>query len=261
MTDSILYHLSDRGVATLTMNRPELHNAFDETLIQEMTARLDAANTDPAVRVLVLTGAGLGFSAGADLDWMRRMAGYDWDGNQREARQLSGLMQRLDTMRMPTIARVQGSAFGAGVGLVACCDIAAAVSDALFSFSEAKLGLIPAVVSPYVVRAIGSRAARRYFITAERFNAGKAQRLGLIHKVVERDELDGTVNLFVEQVLHNGPHAMSAAKELVAMVSDRAIDAELIEETTRRIADVRTSAEGREGMRAFLEHRKPGWQV
>lgn len=261
MTDSILYHLSDRGVATLTMNRPELHNAFDEKLIQEMSAKLDAVNADPAVCVLVLTGAGLGFSAGADLDWMRRMAGYDWDDNQREARQLAGLMQRLDTMRMPTIARVQGSAFGAGVGLVACCDIAVAVSDALFSFSETKLGLIPAVVSPYVVRAIGARAARRYFITAERFNASKAQRLGLIHKMAERDELDSEINLFIEPLLHNGPAAMSAAKALVAMVEGRQIDEALIEETTRRIADVRTSTEGREGMRAFLEHRKPGWQA
>ena len=259
MNDAILYSLDTRGVATLALDRQELHNAFDDALIQALTAKLEEIDADPAVRVLVLTGTGISFSAGADINWMRRMAGYSRDENLRDATYLAALMQRLDTLRMPTIARVQGSAFGGGTGLIACCDIAVAVSDALFCFSEVKLGLIPSVISPYIVRSIGASAARRYFMTAERFNAGKAQRLGLVHKVVERDELDSTIGLFVEQVLHNGPAAMTAAKQLVADVYAQPIDGTLIEMTTNRIADVRSSAEGKEGLSAFLDKRKPDW--
>lgn len=165
----------------------------------------------------------------------------------------------LAPQRVPVVARVQGSAFGGGAGLVACCDIVVAVSDALFCFSEVKLGLVPAVISPYVIRAIGPRAARRYFITAERFNAGRAQRLGLVHKVVEHHELDATVAGLVEPLLLNGPQAMHAAKQLVAEVTDRRIDSELIALTASRIADVRSSAEGKEGVTAFVEKRRPNW--
>ena len=259
MSDPILYSLDARGVATLTLNRPELHNAFDDEIIACLTGQLEAIEKDPAVRVLVLTGNGISFSAGADLNWMRRMAGYSHEQNQRDAEGLAQLMQRLDTLRVPVVARVQGSAFGGGAGLVACCDIVVAVSDALFCFSEVKLGLVPAVISPYVIRAIGPRAARRYFITAERFNPGRAQRLGLVHKVVEHHELDATVAGLVEPLLLNGPQAMHAAKQLVAEVTDRRIDSELIALTASRIADVRSSAEGKEGVTAFVEKRRPNW--
>lgn len=249
------------GVATVTMNRPDVHNAFDDALIAELTATLAALNADASVRVVVLAAAGRSFSAGADLQWMQRMAQFSGDENLRDARALAGLMRTLDRMAKPTIARVQGAAFGGGVGLVACCDMAVAAREAVFCLSEVRLGLMPAVISPYVVQAIGARAARRYFLTAERFDAPEAQRLGLINGVVDAAELDAAVASLVKPLLAGGPAAIAAAKALIAAVDNRPIDAIVIDDTARRIAQQRASDEGREGVAAFLEKRAASWIV
>lgn len=250
------------AVGVITLNRPEQHNAFDDALITELTDALREMAGDSRVRVVVLSAAGKSFSAGADVNWMRRMASYSVDENLRDSRALATLMSTLNTLTRPVIARVQGSAFGGGVGLIACCDIAIARTDAMFSLSEVKLGLIPAVISPYVVDAIGSRAARRYFLTAERFSAAEAYRLGLLHDLASGDdELDERVEQVVSAILDNGPAAVTAAKALVRDVGRNPITAQMIDDTARRIADIRASAEGREGLSAFLEKRKPGWVV
>lgn len=257
---TILTHIDQQGTATLTMNRPELHNAFDDLLITELTAALKHLAANERVRVVLLTGSGRSFSAGADLNWMRRMAVYTWDENLRDALGLGELMQTLNTLAKPTIALVQGAAYGGGVGLVACCDMAIATSRAAFCLSEVRLGLIPAVISPYVIAAIGERACRRYFLTAEVMDAAEAQRLGLLHEVVADDaalQLRGQELATV--LLNNGPQAMTEAKGLIAMIAGRPVDAGLIADTAGRIADRRASAEGREGLSAFLEKRTPGW--
>ncbi|MCU0868519.1 MAG: enoyl-CoA hydratase/isomerase family protein [Burkholderiales bacterium] len=247
------------AVATVTLDRPALHNAFDDALIAELTAKLAALDADASVRVVVLAAEGRSFSAGADLNWMRRMAGYSDAENLADARGLAELMRTLDRMSRPTIARVQGSAFGGGVGLVACCDIAVAVPDAKFALTEVRLGLIPAVISPYVVQAIGMRAARRFFLTAERFDAAEAHRLGLVHAVVPAAELDATVASIADALLAGGPQAQAASKALITAVGDRPIDAVVIEDTARRIARQRAGAEGRDGVAAFLDKRPPAW--
>lgn len=247
------------GVATLTLNRPELHNAFDDVLISELSAELNRLQADPAVRVVVLAAAGKSFSAGADLNWMRRMAGYSQPENFQDAMVLADLMYTLDGLAKPTLAKVQGAAYGGGVGLVACCDIAIAAETASFRLSEVALGLIPAVISPYVVNAIGERQARRYFITAERFSAAEAQRMGLVHQVVAPEALDRRVEQLFKTLADNGPAAMIAAKKLARAVSRGPIDAAMREDTARRIAEIRASAEGREGLTAFLDKRKPAW--
>lgn len=259
MTPAILTALDARGVAEIRLNRPALHNAFDDTLIADLTAELAAFDADPAVRVLVLAAEGKSFSAGADLNWMKRMAGYGQAENLDDARALAQLMQTLNQMRVPTIARVQGAAFGGGVGLAACCDIVVASERASFSLSEVRLGLIPAVISPYVVGKIGASQARRYFLTAERFDAATALRLGLVHEVVGDAALDDTVATLVAAMLDNGPQAMGAAKQLIARVAGQPIDAALIDDTAQRIATIRATTEGREGLTAFLEKRSPSW--
>lgn len=247
------------GVATVTLDRPELHNAFDDVLIAELTQVLLALDADAGVRVVVLAANGKSFSAGADLNWMKRMAAYSEAENLRDANQLAALMSTLDRLRKPTIARVQGAAFGGGVGLVACCDLAVAVPETVFCLSEVRLGLIPAVISPYVVQAIGARAARRYFLTAERFGASEARVLGLVSDVVEAGRLDATVQALAAQLLKGGPEAIAASKELIAAVNDRPIDAGVMADTARRIARQRAGAEGREGVAAFLEKRPASW--
>ena len=248
-------------VATLWLNRPELHNAFDDRLIGETTEALDALARDPAARVVLLAGKGKSFSAGADLAWMRRMAGYSEAENEADAGALAGLLHRLDSLPKPTVALVQGAAIGGGVGLVAACDMAIAAEGAEFALSEVRLGLIPAVISPYVVAAIGPRAARRYALTAERFDAARAAALGLVDKVVPADSLLAEGAALAAVLARNGPEAMADAKALIAHVAGRPIDAGLRAETARRIARRRASAEGREGVAAFLEKRKPGWQA
>ncbi|MFO1350051.1 MAG: enoyl-CoA hydratase/isomerase family protein [Gammaproteobacteria bacterium] len=258
-SETILTAIKPNGVATLTLNRPEVHNAFDDDLIAGLTAELRNLDADASVRCLVLAANGNSFSAGADLNWMKRMADYSEKENLRDARKLAELMRLLHEIGKPTIARVQGAAFGGGVGLVACCDIAVAADNAAFCLSEVKLGLIPAVISPYVIRAMGERHARRYFISAERFDAREALRIGLVHKVVPSDALDDWIDKLATVLLDNGPMAMAAAKELIRAVAAAPLGAELIDDTARRIAAIRVSEEGQEGLEAFLAKRKPYW--
>lgn len=247
------------GIATVTMNRPDVHNAFDDALIAALTAELRRVDRLAEARVVVLAANGKSFSAGADLNWMKRMAKYSREENLRDAAGLASLMRTLDGMQKPTIARVQGAAYGGGVGLVACCDIAIATTAAGFSLSEVRLGLIPSVISPYVIAAIGERAARRYFLTAERFDAREAFRIGLVHEVVESSALDEAIARITAELLKGGPQAQAAAKRLIADVSRRPMDDALAAETAKRIAEIRTGDEGREGVAAFLEKRKPDW--
>jgi methylglutaconyl-CoA hydratase len=260
MNQTILTTIDERGIATLTMNRPELHNAFDDLLIVDLTAELKRLEADERVRIVLLAGSGKSFSAGADLGWMRRMATYTREQNLADAMALAGLMQTLNSLAKPTIALVHGAAYGGGVGLVACCDMALAVKQAGFCFSEVRLGLMPAVISPYVIAAIGERACRRYFQSAEIFDAAEACRLGLVHEVVEdTTALQSRGAQLSEQLLQNGPIAMAEAKRLIAAVAGRRQDAALNADTAGRIADRRVSAEGQEGLSAFLEKRTPRW--
>lgn len=247
------------GCATLTLNRPEVHNAFDDQLIATLTARLHALEANAAVRAVVLAANGKSFSAGADLNWMQRMARYSEAENLRDAVALADLMHTLSVLKKPTVAKVQGAAYGGGVGLVACCDIAIGTGAASFSLTEVRLGLIPAVISPHVIAAIGERQARRYFLTAERFDAAEALRIGLLHAVVDAARLDAAVQDIVEQLLKGGPKAQAAAKDLIAAVTNRPIDRPLVEDTAERIARIRVTPEGREGITAFLDKRAPSW--
>ena len=247
-------------VALVTLNRPDVHNAFDETLIAELTEALRTLDTNPRVRAVVLLGNGKSFCAGADLKWMERMAGYAYEQNVADAGALARLLQTLSGLTKPTIARVHGPTYGGGVGLVACCDIAIASHDATFALSEAKLGLIPATIAPYVVEAIGARHARRYMITAERFDAAEAYRIGLVHDLTSSVEtLDERVNELLGALMLAGPHAQKAAKALVRAVAHRAIDERVVADTAERIAAIRASDEGREGIAAFLARRPPAW--
>lgn len=246
-------------VAVVALCRPDVHNAFNDALIAELSHALRALDADPAVRVVVLTGQGRSFCAGADLEWMQRMAAYGQAENLADAGALAGMLATLARMGKPTIARVHGAAFGGGVGLVACCDIAIAAEEATFALSEVRLGLVPATIGPYVIEAIGAREARRYFLTAERFDAAEAHRIGLVHEVVPADELDGRIESLVEVLLQAGPMAQSAAKALIRAVADRPPDDAVIADTVQRIAAVRASPEGREGVAAFLERRRPAW--
>jgi methylglutaconyl-CoA hydratase len=247
-------------IGLLTMNRPERHNAFDDALITELTDALRAMEAEDGIRVVVLSGAGKSFSAGADLNWMKRMAGFSKEDNMRDAMGLGALMRTLAHLRKPTVARVHGAAYGGGVGLVACCDVAIASQGATFSLSEVKLGLIPAVISPYVVAAIGERAARRYFLTGERFDAAEAWRLGLLHELgSDEGEMDEKIGFVVDAMLACGPVAQREAKELIRAVAGRPVTSEVIQDTAERIARVRSSPEGREGVSAFLEKRRAAW--
>ncbi|MGD1877493.1 MAG: enoyl-CoA hydratase-related protein [Kiloniellaceae bacterium] len=253
--------IDQRGTARITLTRAEVHNAFNEALIAALSAALDGMDQDPRVRVVVLAAQGPSFSAGADLNWMKAMAGYSRAENVEDARRLARLMRTLNGLSKPTLALVQGPAYGGGGGLVACCDVVVAVEEAKFCLSEVKLGLVPAVISPYVVATIGEAAARRYFLTAEAFSAWEAQRLGLVHEVVERGELERRGRQSVDARLQGGPTAQRAAKDLVFAVAGRRVDETLIEETAGRIAELRASEEGREGIAAFLEKRRPAWRA
>jgi methylglutaconyl-CoA hydratase len=247
------------AVAIVVLNRPEVHNAFNETLIAELSTALRLLEVDPTVRALVLAGAGESFCAGADLNWMKRMSGFSPAQNLADAKALAAMLGTLDTLSKPTIARVHGAVFGGGVGLVACCDIAIGAQDAVFSCSEARLGLIPATICPYVIQAIGVRAARRYFLTAERFTAAEAYRLGLLHDLALAEQLDERVNEILGTLLTAGPQAQAECKVLLRATANRPIDARMIADTARRIARVRSSPEGKEGVAAFLAKRKAAW--
>ncbi len=247
-------------IGLITMNRPERHNAFDDAIITELTESLRSMEAEAGIRVVVLSGAGPSFSAGADLNWMKRMSAFSKEENQRDAMGLAALMRTLAHLRKPTIARVHGPAYGGGVGLGACCGIAIGSHNAAFALSEAKLGLTPAVISPYVVAAIGERAARRYFLSGEKFDAAEAWRLGLLHDLAPTDaEMDEKIGDLVEAMLLCGPAAQREAKELIRAVANRPVDSELIQATAERIARLRASPEGREGVAAFLEKRRAAW--
>ena len=253
-----LEQVDDDGVAWVTLTRPEVHNAFDDTLIAELSAVLGGFASDERVRAVVLGAQGRSFSAGADLNWMQRMAGYSERENLDDALSLAALMRRLYELPKPTLALVQGSTYGGGVGLVACCDIAIAAETANFCFSEVRLGLIPAAIGPYVIAAMGERAVRRYFLTAETFSAREAMRFGLVHDVVPDEALRDIGRRVIKALLRGGPNAQVAAKDLILTIAGRSLD-DLSEETAKRIARLRVSEEGREGIAAFLEKRKPGW--
>jgi len=247
------------GVGRVTLNRPEVRNAFDDALIAALAKALAELDADPGVRVVVLAGNGPAFCAGADLNWMKRMAGYSDDENVRDARALAEMLATLDRLDKPTIARVHGPAFAGGTGLVAACDIAVGTSEAKFCFSEAKLGLSPATISPYVLRAIGPRAASRYFHTAEVFDAAEALRIGMLSAVVPAAELDAFIGQLLEHLLAGSAAAHARIKDLVRAVAGRPIDDALKADTARRIAEIRASPEGKEGIASFLEKRKPKW--
>lgn len=253
--------IETRGaVARLTLDRPEIRNAFDDALITALTQALRTLDADDKVRAVVLAGSGPAFCAGADLNWMKRMAGYSYEQNLADARALAAMLKTLDRMRKPTVARVHGPAFAGGVGLVAACDIAVGVPEAKFCLSEAKLGLSPATISPYVVRAMGERAAHRYFLSAEVFDATEAHRLGLLSMVSPSQNLDGEIDKMLEHLVQGGPQALAKIKDLIRTVSSGPISDSLIEDTAQRIAEIRVSPEGREGIASFLEKRKPAWK-
>ena len=260
MTESpLIVDFAVEGRATVTLNRPDVHNAFDDKLIALLTRELDALDRNPTVGVVVLAAAGKSFCAGADLKWMRRMAEYSEAENQADAEALAALMKTLNRLSKPTVAEVQGAAYGGGVGLICCCDIAIASEAAQFSISEVKLGLIPSVISPYVVAVIGERQARRYALGAETFDAIEAKRIGLVHEVTAVEDLQAAVDVMVEALLANGPAAMAETKDQIAGVVNRPVDDRLIAAAAARIARIRVSDEGCEGVAAFLEKRKPGW--
>lgn len=247
------------AVATLTLNRPDVRNAFNETVIAELTGAFRALADEPGVRAIVLSGNGPAFCAGADLNWMKKMAGYSDDENRADALRLAEMLRAIYTCPKPVIARVHGDTYAGGVGLVAACDIVVAVDTANFCLSEAKLGLIPATISPYVIRALGEQASRRYFITAERFSAAEAHRLGLVHELVNTDTLDTKVNDITAALVANSPNAVRESKRLVREVSGAAVNDALLADTADRIAAIRASNEGREGVQSFLGKRKPNW--
>lgn len=258
-TDTVLTEIDSRGVATVTLNRPDKHNAFDDVIIAQLRDAFDELAGRLDVRVVILASEGKSFSAGADLAWMKRMAEYDYQHNLKDAELLAGMLKALHDLPQPTIAKVQGAAFGGAVGLASCCDIAIGSQRASFALSEVKIGLIPATISPYVISAIGERAARRYFTTGERFSAEEAHRLGLLHEVVAEDQLDNSVAAMVAALMSSAPSAVRAAKELIARVAGRPIDADVISDSCTRIAQIRVSAEGQEGLTAFLNKREPNW--
>ena len=260
MTDSNLLIEIENGVAKLILNRPDVHNAFDDLLIAKIITALTQIETNDDIRVVVLTSQGKHFSAGADLNWMKRMAILSEQENREDAQQLAELMHQLNNLNKPTIALVNGAAYGGAVGLIACCDIAIATQRSRFCLSEVKIGLSPAVISPFVVGAIGERAARRYFLSAEAFDAQKAEQLGLLHDVVADEvALAEQGEQLINVLLQNSPQAMNKTKQLIKEVSRGSIDKNMRDYTVNLIASIRVSDEGQEGLSSFLEKRQPKW--
>ncbi|MGB0937761.1 MAG: enoyl-CoA hydratase/isomerase family protein [Colwellia sp.] len=259
--DKVLFELSPQGVAQVILNNPEKHNAFDDNIISQLkNLFLDIAKRDD-IKIVVLSSKGKNFSAGADLGWMKRMASYSYEDNVKDASELAKMLHALNFLPQTTIAQIQGAAFGGAVGLASCCDIVIASDKASFCLSEVKLGLIPATISPYVVQAMGVKACRRYFQTAERFYAQKALSLGLVDEVVESHLLTMKVDEMVSTLLLNSPAAMKAAKQLIVDVAHKEINDHLLTQTSEQIASIRVSKEGQEGLTAFFEKRKPSWQI
>ena len=247
------------GIATVVLSRPDVRNAFNDEVIAELSQAFIQLGDDPQVRAIVLMAEGPAFCAGADLNWMRRMADYSREENEQDAEKLAFMLRTIYECPKPTIARVQGDVYAGGMGLVACCDMAVSVDTANYCLSEVKLGLIPATIGPYVIRAMGPRASHRYFLTAERFSAAEARRIGFVHEVVPADQLDATVSTWVQALLAASPNAIKECKKLVQYVADRDITRLLIDHTVKAIADIRASDEGREGVQSFLQKRKPSW--
>jgi len=258
-SNSVITEIDSRGVGTIRLNRPEKHNAFDDAIIAELDTAIAGFAKNPELRVVVLASEGKSFSAGADLGWMQRMASYSHEENLADARALAEMLRKLNTLPQPTIARVQGAAFGGAVGLVSCCDIAIGSEQAKFCLSEVRIGLIPATISPYVIAAMGQRAARRYFISAEVIAASTACQLGLLSEQVAADELDARVEQHIQTLLGNSPAGIRAAKRLVLDYGNRSICAELIEDSCKQIADIRVSEEGQAGLAAFLNKSPAPW--
>ena len=260
---TLISNMDKRGILTLNMHRPEVHNAFDANMIRELTATLIEADENDTVRIVIITGSGSCFSAGADMNWMRSLVGASLEENESDALRLAKLMRCLNYLSKPTIARINGAAFGGGLGLIAACDITIAVDSARFGLTEARLGLAPAVISPYVFRRIGERNARRYFLSGERFDSQKALDIGLIQQSVAADQLDDAIENMIGQLLKSGPLAVAHCKQLVYEVAGHNAESQqgMDEFTARLIARLRVSAEGQEGLAAFLEIRKPGWTI
>ncbi len=261
MTTTLDIQRPSPHVARVWLNRPDVRNAFNDGVIAELAQVFAGFATDDALRAIVLGGRGKAFCAGADLAWMKQMAGYDWEQNRADAQQLADMLWAIHTCPVPVVARIHGDCYAGGVGLAAVCDIRVAADGVTFCLSEARLGLIPATIGPYVMRAIGETASRRYFTTAERFSAAEAHRIGLVHEVATSDALDATVDAIAAALAANGPHAVRACKRLVQDMAGLPISDALRADTARRIADIRASDEGKEGVRSFLEKRAPGWQA
>jgi len=258
--EKVLFEVSNQGVATVTLNNPDKHNAFDDAIIKKLTDIFNQISKRDDISIMVLASNGKNFSAGADLAWMKRMAGYSYQDNLKDANALAHMLKALNFLPQTTIAKIQGAAFGGAVGLASCCDIVIASTKASFCLSEVKLGLIPATISPYVVDALGLKASRRYFQTAERFFARKAQQLGLVDEIVDLDDLSNEVNSMITTLLANGIQARRQAKKLSQDVAFQPIDENLLADTSERIAAIRVSEEGQEGLSAFFEKRVPNWK-
>jgi methylglutaconyl-CoA hydratase len=255
---TLIIQVQDK-IGRITLNRPDVRNAFNDSVIAEVTAAFADLGQRSDVRCIVLAAQGTAFCAGADLNWMRRMADYSHDENLADAAMLAVMLRTIYECPKPTVARIQGDVYAGGMGLVAACDMAVSVDTANYCLSEVKLGLIPATISPYVIRAMGARAAHRYFLTAERFSAAEAHHIGLVHEVVSADQLDAKVQDITQHLCSAGPEAMKMCKKLVQDVADREISQPLIDQTVAGIAAIRASAEGKEGLQSFLQKRKPHW--
>lgn len=260
MSETVLFNIDNRGVASITLNRPEVHNAFDDEVIGQLIDCLDLVESNPDARVAVIASNGKHFSAGADLNWMKRMAELDFDGNVKDAGQLAMLMSKLDQLKVPVLSVVQGAAYAGALGLLCCSDFTLASQRAVFCVSEVRIGLSPAVISPYVVAVIGERAARRYFLSAEVFDADEAARLDLVQRIVPEDQLLTQRDEIVSNWLAMSPQALAETKKLIRRVARRPLDDETIRYTQELIARIRVSDEGQEGLTAFFEKRAPDWK-
>jgi methylglutaconyl-CoA hydratase len=255
----ILYTVADK-VATITLNRPEVHNAFNEAVMDELTALVRKAGADASVRAVVLRGNGKSFCAGGDLNWMRKSAAYSYEENVKDAMRLGTLLKELNFLPKPTMALVHGNIFGGGVGLASCCDIVVAETGAQFCLSEVRIGLIPSIIAPYVINAMGERMARRYFMTAERFDAETAYRIGFVHETAPASQLDAVAAKIIAALMDGAPSAQGRGKKLMLELVGKPIDERVIDLTVRQIAEARASDEGKEGLNAFLNKTEPSWR-